>query len=169
LAAVALVFFCLSAAGLVASIIVHVASLFGVLFADLESYLFAGVFVVWAATIFFANKLSADFPRKDYWKAALRGAPKWVGVAMYVAFGYALLNFLLLIANGSIAANQVRALSGHTIAFYAAAAGVLYSAWRLPKSEPDRRCVQGHLVSPSAQFCERCGSPVIDRQVPGAS
>jgi hypothetical protein len=80
-----------------------------------------------------------------------------------------MVNFVFFLANapprGSSGAGAppplevLRGFSGHWMAFYSAAAAVLYSAIVVRKSDPAARCRNGHLVtSSSAKFCETCGS-----------
>ena len=57
----------------------------------------------------------------------------------------------------------VRGFSGHWMAFYSAAAAVLYSATHAVDRDQGRRCGNGHAVGPLALFCEQCGQPVIER------
>jgi hypothetical protein len=52
--------------------------------------------------------------------------------------------------------------SGHSMAFYSAAMAALYSAIHVRERDETRRCLNGHPVSPSAKFCEQCGTKVIE-------
>src|SRR3990170_4320083 len=46
--------------------------------------------------------------------------------------------------------------------FYSAAFSILYSASQTEIFDKERRCRNGHVVSPSARFCEDCGAPVAE-------
>jgi hypothetical protein len=113
--------------------------------------------------------MSADFKKKDTWKAALRGCPPWMRDMVYGFFGYAFLNFAIFIiaatkgGSGPMPPAVVRGFSGHWMVFYSAAAAVLCSATHVNERDQGRRCTKGHSVGPLAQFCEQCGQPVIER------
>ena len=164
-------FLVLSVIGLVLSLIAHTAALFG-LPQPLGSAawgLHIGIFVVWLPAVIMANRLVGDYKRKDFWKAALRGCPDWMRWLTFAFFGYAVVNFLLFIAvapprgagGGANTPPEVfRGFSGHWMAFYSAAAAILYSAIVVSRSDPAGRCPNGHPVSPSASYCEECGAAV---------
>ena len=164
-------FLTLSALGLVLSITSHGAAILGTTgpLGDYSWALHVGIFVVWIPTVLIANRLTKDVPRKDFWKAALRGCPKWMTYMSYGFFGYAFLNFVLFAitapkghASNSMSPAVVRGFSGHWMAFYSVALSVLYSATRLWDQEWQSRCQNGHTVSPLAKFCDQCGQPVIE-------
>jgi hypothetical protein len=128
-----------------------------------------GIFGVWLPAVLVSNRLVADFKRKDFWKAALRGCPGWLRWLTWGFFGYAIVNFIFFIAvapprsvAGGIAAPPAvfRGFSGHWMAFYSAASAIFYSAIVVAKLDPARRCPNGHPALPSAAFCEKCGSPI---------
>jgi hypothetical protein len=137
---------------------------------DHEFWLHAGIFVVWFPAVMVSLRLTRDFKQKDYWKAALRGCPTWMKYMVYGFFGYAILNFAVFIASapkgssGPMTPSDVRGFSGHWMFFYSAAAATLYSGAHAHERDEGRRCLNGHMVSPLAKFCEECGQPVIERQ-----
>ena len=170
-------FMCLAALGLILSVIVHVLSLLGIQspLGEKSWSLHIGIFIVWLPTVLVANKLVKDFKQKDFWKAALRACPKWMKNLTYLFFGYAILNFVIFLildfASGGSAKNQgntpsnvFRGFSGHWMAFYCVAMATQYSAIHIEEYDETRRCLNGHPVSPSVNFCEQCGSKVIERQ-----
>jgi hypothetical protein len=151
-------FLFLSATGLLISTVIHICALLKVQFEHYNKVFFLGigVFIVWLPTILAANKLTKDFKQKDYWKAALRGCPSWMKTLFYATGGYALINFIYMIASGKPdrdAVSTARFISGHLLPFYLAAFAVLYSAIRVSELDSLRRCLNGHPVSPSAKFC----------------
>jgi hypothetical protein len=96
---------------------------------------------------------------------------RWLTIAF---FWYAIVNFILFIAvapprGARGAANAppevFRGFSGHWMAFYSAAAATLYSAIVVSRSDPTRRCPNGHLVASSASYCDECGGSVTEREV----
>ena len=96
----------------------------------------------------------------------LQGSPDWMRYMVYGFFGYALLNFALFMTKAPTGGTGVnppaavwRGFSGHWMAFYSAALAILYSAAK--GGENVRRCLNGHTVSESANFCTRCGQPVV--------
>jgi hypothetical protein len=157
--------------GLILSILSHLAALLGSQgpLGDYAWVLHFGIFVVWIPTVLVATRMGADFKRKDLWKAVLRGCPLWMRYMVYGFFGYALLNFAIFIiaapkgGSGPMPPAVVRGFSGHWMAFYSAAAAVLYSATHAVDRDQGRRCGNGHAVGPLALFCEQCGQPVIER------
>lgn len=162
------VFVALSAVGLGVSFWVHLGAVAGRRVAPEPLFwiVHMGIFVVWFPAVLVARHRVGDLKRKDFWKAALRGFPDWMRYMVYGFGGYAILNFALFIfhaptgGRGSDTPAIVwRGFSGHWMAFYSAALAILYSAATV--SEPGRRCVNGHLVPTSANFCERCGQPVV--------
>jgi len=168
-------FMYLTGIGLVLSLIVHISALLGrhSPFGEVAWGLHVGIFIVWIPAVISANTLVKEFKQKDFWKAALRACPKWMKNLTYFFFGYAILNFILfaimLIGSGnasggenSTPSNVFRGFSGHWMAFYSAALAILYSAIHVKEHDEARRCPSGHRVSPSAKFCEECGSEIIE-------
>ncbi len=168
-------FIALSAAGLILSVIVHVIALSGhqVPFGELAWGLHIGIFVVWFPAVLVSMRLTRDFKQKDLWKAALRGCPAWMKYMTYFFFGYAFINFALFAfsttgmpkESSPSTATALRGFSGHWMVFYSAAMSMLYSATQADLVDKQRRCRNGHAVSPLAKFCEECGAQVIDRQM----
>jgi hypothetical protein len=170
-------FMYLAGLGLVLSVIVHVSALLGTPspLGEIAWGLHIGIFIVWLPAVIVAMSLVKDFKQKDYWKAALRGCPKWMKNLTYFFFGYAILNFALFIILEIVSGNSkesrsgtppnvFRGFSGHWMVFYCAAMAILYSAIHVKEHDDARRCLNGHLVSPSAKFCEECGSKIAEMQ-----
>lgn len=156
----------LAALGFLAVLVVHVASLFGTpsLFEHFLKWLGPGVFVVWLPTILVMNRLTREFKQKDIWRAALRGCPEWFRRAVWGILGYGWFgSFALpLLYGGGMNApgNKARSMSAILLTLYLIATAVLYSATRTEKIDESRRCLNGHLVSPIAKYCEECGAPI---------
>lgn len=153
-------------AGFLASLLVHVLSLFGLgsPFGHITWALHGGVFVVWIPAVIVSQRLTKNVNRADMWKAILRGCPSWARTAVTVLFGYTFLNFFLfLLQTTAYPKNNVpevveyRGFSGHWMLFYAAAAAIFHSALRLGDTTQPR-CPRGHEVPPFAHYCEVCGS-----------
>lgn len=128
--------------------------------------LHVGIFVVWLPTVLVAQRLVGNVNRKDFWKVVLKDSPDWMRYMVYGFFGYAIVNFLFFMTkapSGGGGANPPaevwRGLSGHWMAFYSAALAVLYSAART--ADTALRCANGHMASPNAIYCNRCGQPVM--------
>lgn len=151
---------------------VHIAVLCGFItpFQQLARIFVPGLFAVFGPMIFYANRMTRDVKQKDFWKAALRGCPKWMRITLYTILGYSwitgLLSFLIQRdANSQLSA--ARGISGIMLAFYAIAVGVLYSSTQVARIDEDRRCLNGHRVGPLSNFCEECGAPVaVDAATP---
>jgi hypothetical protein len=159
----------LAGVGLVLSLISHGTALFGVNgpLGDSTWLLHIGIFVVWIPTVLVSQITTAGVLPKDRWKAALRNCPPWMKYMVYGFLGYALVNFSLFVlthqeysSEGAMPPPVVRGFSGHWMAFYCLAFAVLYSAAQ-PHEQP-RRCPNGHIVGPAAEFCERCGQRIIE-------
>jgi hypothetical protein len=161
------VFVLLSGVGLVVSLWVHLGAVMGRRVAP-EAFFFilhVGIFVVWVPAVLVAQRLVGNVNRKDLWKVVLKDSPDWMRYMVYGFFGYALVNFLLFITkapswgSGNPPAVVWRGFSGHWMAFYSAALAILYSAART--EDTSLRCANGHVASPNATYCMRCGQPVL--------
>lgn len=159
------VFVALSAIGLVVSVWVHVGAVMGHSVPAFFWALHVGIFVVWFPTVLVAKRLAKGAGGKNSWKVIMRGSPAWMRYMTYFFAAYAFVNFLLFMqVPGGRSANDApasvwRGFSGHWMLFYSAALAVLYSAARIVDASP--HCVNGHLASPSAMYCTRCGQPVM--------
>jgi hypothetical protein len=167
MAVLLLPFMALAAAGLLLSIGVHVASLFGlhVPGGALVLSLHIGIIVVWIPAVLVAKRANRGRPQRDYWRTVLSGCPAWMHYAGYALAAYALANFLWFIATNQSqdhlknvnAASVIRAFSGHWLVFYGAAFAIFYSAYRNPRLLLRQRCPDGHDISASDVFCPTCG------------
>lgn len=158
----------LSAVGLVLSLWVHLGAVLGRRVAPDAFFwiLHMGIFVVWIPAVLVARKRVGNRSGKDYWKLALQGAPEWMRYMVYGFFGYALVNFALFIyqaptEGGGGAPSPIvwRGFSGHWMVFYSAAFATLYAAAKT--SESVRRCLNGHPMPATTNFCSRCGQSVM--------
>jgi len=129
----------LAALGLGLSLLAHFAALLGFDVPASTMGLHIGIFVVWLPTVLVANATTKDFPRKDYWAAALRGCPTWMKYMVNAFFAYGLLNFALFILSapgrGAAASTVIRGFSGHWMIFYSTALAVMYSATQIWKND----------------------------------
>ncbi|WP_165069154.1 hypothetical protein [Paludisphaera rhizosphaerae] len=151
-------FMALAAVGLALSLLVHLSAILGVPqpLGPSAWMLHLGVFVVWIPTMVVGFRLIREvgFDRKDYWKIALRGAPRWLRWAAHGVFVYTFLNFILCIPmlppKKAAAAKKPpgfqdapaavwRMFSGHWMAFYAVSFATLYSAAVVSAQECDGR------------------------------
>ena len=160
-------FLILAVAGFLGILMIHIAALAGVTApAVILKVVIPGVFVVWAPAVLVSNHLSKEFKQNHLWRATLRGCPKWMQTALWVVCGYGFLGTfllpLLLGRNVDSYGSSTAGMSGFMMAFYAMAVCVLYSATRAEEFDRNRRCPNGHHVSPVSRFCEDCGSPVTD-------
>jgi len=165
---VLLPFIALAAVGFILSVAAHLAAIAGspIPLGKAVWALHIGMFVVWLPTVLVAYRMTRGANRKDFWKIALVGCPKWMRTALYVIFGYAILNFVLFMATtasrsqpkGDAPREVIRGFSGHWMVFYGAAFATLYSASVVGYSGMDRKCPNGHSVGITARFCEECGA-----------
>jgi Protein of unknown function (DUF3592) len=160
------VFVWLSAVGLVVSLWVHIGALAGRTVPSAFWVLHVGIFVVWLPSVLVAQKLVGNTGRKDFWRAVLKGAPDWMRYMVYVLSAYEFVIFLISMGQGSgggrhttISGPDWKVFSGLWMGFYSAALAILYSAAKTMESSP--RCANGHLASPNAVYCTRCGQPVM--------
>jgi len=157
LRAVIVPFAVLAGAGFVASVAVHLASWTPVVLPTWVMGLHVGIFVVWLPAVLVSRPLVADYPQRDFLRASLRGAPRWMYRAVQFTMVYAIVNFVIFIATGVRGGEaSTRGFSGHWMLFYGAAAAILYSA--LHAVDERRICPNGHVASREAHFCERCGA-----------
>ena len=162
----------LAAIGLIASLVVHVSALLGMSspLGEESWVLHIGIFVVWLPAVLVLQSLTREFKQKDLWRAALRGCPDWMRWTIWGFSGYALVNFTVFAVSmggssprgGPTPGSVWRGFSGHWMAFYSVAFAIMYSAIHVEQRDSQRRCVEGHPVSPAAQYCEQCGKPVIE-------
>jgi hypothetical protein len=163
------VFIGLSAVGFVLSLWVHFGAVAGHRVAPEAFFwiLHMGIFVVWLPAVIVAKRQVGNLNRKDFWKVVLKGSPDWMRYLFYGFFGYAVVNFMYFMfqaptgrTEGAETPAMVwRGFSGHWMVFYLSAFAILYSAAR--QNAGSRRCLNGHLVPASANFCSRCGQPVM--------
>jgi len=125
-----------------------------------------GIFVVWFPTVLVARKRVGNRSSKDYWKLVLKGSPDWMRYMVYGFSGYAFVNFAFFMAKaptgkgvGDTPPIVWRGFSGHWMLFYPAVLAILYAAAKA--SENIRRCLNGHAVLATANFCSRCGQSVM--------
>ena len=162
----------LAATGLLLSVIVHIYAFLGqqVPFGNLAYGLHVGLFIVWFPAASVGKLLSKDFKQSELFQAMLRGCPIWMKRMPYLFFLYGAINMIWIISTGQATKcgdigneiQQYRLFSGFWMVFYSAAFSVLYSASQTEILDKERRCRNGHVVSPSARFCEDCGAPVPD-------
>jgi hypothetical protein len=162
-----LFFLVLAVVGFLSLLTIHIAAFAGVTPPSvILKFVFVGLFVVWLPAIFVSNRLSREYKQNDFWRATLRGCPKWMRTALWVIWGYGSLGTfllpLLLGRNVDSYGSSTQGASGFVMAFYATAVCILYSATRAEEFDRNRRCANGHHVSPVAKFCEECGSPIMD-------
>jgi hypothetical protein len=169
-------FLYLAGLGFILSFVVHVSSLlnlpitigiYKVLILFLIIFLLIAAFV---ALIVFQN-LSKEVKSKNLWKAVLRGSPTWQKHMLTLFLGYAAFTFILsrIMGGGGgagshgLSVNDVREISAFFMAFNFFSIAILYSGIHVRTDVQERRCPNGHLVSPVANFCGECGLEVIDR------
>jgi Na+/H+ antiporter NhaD/arsenite permease-like protein len=158
-------FLALAMLGSIATLVVHISSLFGItyLFEHVIKFIGLAVFIVFLPTIFVMSRLTREFKQKDIWRAALRGCPQWMRRALWIILGYAWIGFFALpfFYGGGMdsTGNQARCMSAALLMFYLIPAAVLYSATRVKRFDETRRCLNGHSIPPLAKYCPECGAP----------
>lgn len=132
----------------------------------IDKFVFVGLFVVWLPAVLVSKRLSKEYKQSDLWRATLCGCPQWMRTALWSIWGYGVLGTflfpLLLGRNVDSYAGSLQGVSGFLMGFYAMAVCIFYSATRAEEFDRNRRCPNGHHVSPVAKFCEECGSPITD-------
>ena len=122
--------------------------------------LVGGLFAVWIPAVLIAQRINNGNRLNFSWKKVLAGCPDWMRYAAFTIFGYAIVNFLLIVTSPDIGNEQgIRAFSGHGMAFYAMAFSIFYSSWRLPRILRTHYCPAGHEVAYENKFCPTCGLP----------
>lgn len=159
-------FLVLAIIGSIATLVVHVSSLFGILypFEHFLKTLAPGVIFVFLPTILVMNQLTRDSKQKDIWRAALRGCPQWMQRALWIIFGYAWIGFFALpfLYGGGMDSlgNKARSMSAILLIFYLIPVAVYYSATRVKRFDETGQCLNGHKTPPFAKYCPECGAPV---------
>ena len=157
---VARFFAVVAACGFVASLVVHLIAWTGLEppFGEAVFVLHAGIFVVWLPAVLMTQKLVRGAPRRDFWKAALRGCPQWMRTGLYILFPYVFVNFFAgMLLGVEEQGTPYRMFSGHWLLFYFAGMAMLTSAANLNSRGP-RKCANGHGAPPFSRFCSECGS-----------
>lgn len=153
-----------SAVGLAAGVALHIVAWAGfeLLSRDMLVLASVGMMIAAVPAILAAQWISRDYPQKDIWKAALRGAPAWMYPAVkYVAF-YAMLNFILFAitearqGQSDAPLAMARLFSAYWLAFYGYSFATYYSLLNL-SDYGSRRCPSNHVVPPEAEYCPACG------------
>lgn len=125
-----LFFLVLAVVGFLCMLMIHIAALAGTMApVVMLKFVFPGLFVVWLPTVLVSSRLSKEYKQNDFWRAALRGCPKWMRTALWVVWGYGILGTFLfpLLLGGNIDAygGSIQGMSGFVMTFYATAVGVL--------------------------------------------
>jgi hypothetical protein len=120
--------------------------------------MFPGIFVVWLPTVLLMNRLTRDFKQRDLWKAALRGCPPWMKTGLWVVIGFVILAaFVVPLLRGQNP--DMGSFLIFPASFYSVSFCVMHSLLHVDKLDAERRCLNGHRISPVAKFCEECGAP----------
>jgi hypothetical protein len=125
-----------------------------------------GIFVVWFPAVMVAQRQAGNLKRKDFWKVVLKGSPDWARYLVYGFLAYAVVNFMIFFQTPSGHDDDAnppamvwRGFSGHWMVFYLAGLAILYSTAR---QDAERMCCMNrHVVQANANFCARCGQPVM--------
>ncbi len=121
-------------------------------------FLFPGIFVVWLPTVLLMNRLTRDYKQRDLWKAALRGCPAWMRTGLWVVIGFVILVvFVVPLPRGNNPGPDSFLIFPAT--FYSVSFCVMFSLVHVDRLDAERRCLNGHQISPLAKFCEECGAP----------
>jgi hypothetical protein len=98
-----------------------------------------GLFVLWIPLVFFANRTMPK-PGRGNFQHLLAELPRWVRVATYALFAYALLNFAYFLfstrqypKHGVPIFVELRGFSGHWMLFYGVAAAGFVALARLAR------------------------------------
>jgi hypothetical protein len=155
----------LSAIGFVACFTIHAAALFGMQLISERNVVpfFAGSFIVYVPAVLVANWLARNFKQKECLKAALRGCPRWMRTTVNFLGAYAVLSFIAVVVVGHgepSPKGQAAMFSAYGMAFDWTSFAILFSAMRVKDLDAGRCCLNGHSVSPLANYCEQCGAPV---------
>ena len=117
-----------------------------------------GMFFLWVPTLFLMRSLTKDFKRKDMWKAALRGCPRWMRIGMWILVALALVLFGLPVSVRHDAGGTDPTYVLFPLALYGISFCLMYSVIHAGGFDSSRRCLNGHRISPLAKFCEECGA-----------
>lgn len=139
-----------AALGWAAGVIVSLLGIVGVVMPEwVAGVLFVGVVPLWLCAVLLINRLAANVPNNELWKAAFRGCPQWLRYLIWGSWGYSFLMFAL-IATGNTSAH-----AGFVDVFYASALGIFVTT-ASTAPEPTE-CANGHPIGPFDRFCRECG------------
>ncbi len=134
---------------------------------EVKLCLAAGFLIVGFPAAFLLRMSLQVYPLKMHGKLMYAGCPAWMrhltkglfAVGLAIFFSPLILD-LELGDEGLLGPGTSLGLGGFGIAFFAPVFAQAYSAQRLDRVLANRRCPNGHLVSPTARFCEECGQAV---------
>ncbi len=113
---------------------------------------------VFGAALFASITLAPSKMGYPYWKAAMRGAPRPLRIAMWLTFAGAVPGIVLLAALGLVPRTTSNiALFPIFSAFYAISCALLVSAARIGLGEP--QCENDHPIGVDMTHCSLCGAP----------
>jgi hypothetical protein len=126
--------------------------------------IFPGIFVVWLPTVLLMNRLTRDFKQRDLWKAALRGCPTSMRTGLWVVIAFVIFAaFVVPLLRGKNPGPSSFLI--FPASFYSVSFCVMYSLLHVDKVDAERRCLNGHRISPVAKFCEECGAPAAPEDI----
>jgi hypothetical protein len=154
IAAIARPLIAVSALGWVAGLMVSLLALAGVEMPQWAAgTIFVGVFPVWLCAVLLMNRLSANVPNNELWKAAFRGCPRWLRHAIWASWGYTFLMFVL----GATGRFEDTA-AGFVGVLYASALGIFVTT--AGTGPEPTECANGHPIGPFDKFCRECGAAI---------
>lgn len=126
-------FMLIAALGFVLSLLIHLATWFGIELPPETIYLHFGIFVVGIPLALLSSWTRRGYRRHYGWKDSLAHCPTWMRWTVYSLFGYLFLNFILnLGVSPTTIHNTLRLASGLWLAYYGLAFATIYSALHTP-------------------------------------
>lgn len=129
---------------------------------------YSGGLLALVPSFFVMRSLQDGYTQKELrqhgWKIALRGAPAWVEKAIKLWAWFVAVSFvgLMLFPARLRQAMFLKIELPIYLSFFSAwSAAVLYSA--LHAERCDLKCLNGHTITLSQNFCPQCGAPAADR------
>jgi hypothetical protein len=113
-----------------------------------------------------AQHLARGSMSRNFWKIALRGAPKPFRFAVYLSLAYAIVIWAVamiraLATHGKYMPSDTLYVGAFALLFYVSALAISASVIALPSERLNPHCPNGHRVPAEAQFCATCGARIL--------
>jgi hypothetical protein len=153
------------------SLVLHLAAIAGLVWQSTAVFLVmygGAMFVILPASLLIQDRVRGFAGPVRVFKASTIGCPYWMKAANLGVMGYFIVTFIFMAGTHPSAKSAVNAMqpweyqmfSAWALAMYFGAFTMFYSTVRERELGLLRSCSNGHRVSATADYCERCGVAV---------